>query len=318
MPESLYVFIWKASGGAQLVVSLLSVLLIPLAMVPLELQRRIVDDAVSGHNLRLLVTLGLFYLGIILMQQTIKYGLNLSRGMVIEDVTRRLRNLIHLSIEAEAERGAAHAHAHNHNHVSRDPGSVVSMVAAEAEDVGGFVGDSVSMPLVQGGTILAVLGYLAWVDIRIASFAVLLYLPQYLIVRKVQAVINRLARGHAKVVRRLGQEIVAGTSAKHSSRRFEQLADSAYGLRMRIYRRKYLLTYLGNFLDAIGPLIVLTVGGWFVIQGETAVSTLVVFISGFQKVSDPWDQLINFYRTAQTTQTKYRLIVQTLEQTEQR
>lgn len=318
MPLSLYAFIWKVSGRAQLLVCLLSGLLIPLAMVPLELQRRIVDDAVSGGDLRLLVMLGLLYLATIVTQQTIKYGLNLSRGMVIEDVTRRLRNLIHLSMEAEAERSESHARPPAHNHVSQDRGSVVSMVAAEAEDVGGFVGDSISVPLVQGGTILAVLGYLAWVDIRIASFAVLLYFPQYVVVRKVQAVINRLARGHAKVVRRLGQEIVAGAGGRRASRRFEQLVDSAYALRMRIYRRKYLLTYLGNFLDAIGPLIVLTVGGWFVIRGETAVSTLVVFISGFQKVSDPWDQLINFYRTAQTTQTKYRLIVQTLQQTEQR
>jgi hypothetical protein len=32
-----------------------------------------------------------------------------------------------------------------------------------------------------------------------------------------------------------------------------------------------------------------------------------------QRIADPWDQLINFYRTAQIAQTKYRLFVQTLE-----
>ena len=56
----------------------------------------------------------------------------------------------------------------------------------------------------------------------------------------------------------------------------------------------------------------LGVGGWYVIHGQTSVSTLVVFISGFQRIADPWDQLINFYRTAQIAQTKYRLFARTL------
>ena len=65
-------------------------------------------------------------------------------------------------------------------------------------------------------------------------------------------------------------------------------------------------------LDAVGPLIVLVVGGWFVIQGSVAVGTLVVFISGIQKVADPWDQLAGFYRTLSNAQVKYRLIADTL------
>ena len=76
------------------------------------------------------------------------------------------------------------------------------MVASESEDIAGFVGDSVSVPLVQGGTILFTFGYLAWVDWRIASLAALLYTPHYFIVRWVQQLINRLARSQAKVVRR--------------------------------------------------------------------------------------------------------------------
>jgi ABC-type bacteriocin/lantibiotic exporter with double-glycine peptidase domain len=65
-------------------------------------------------------------------------------------------------------------------------------------------------------------------------------------------------------------------------------------------------------------LIVLVAGGWYVIHGQTQVSTLVVFISGMQRVADPWDQLINFYRTAQIAQTKYHLFVRTLGSEEDR
>jgi ABC-type multidrug transport system fused ATPase/permease subunit len=303
MPISVYRYLWKVSAYGQITICLLSAVLIPLATVPLDLQRRMVDTAMGNKDLHLLMVLGLLYLATILGQQTIKYVLNLTRGWVVEDVTRRLRNSIYAS---EGRRSADQAR------IPADPGTMVSMAASESEDIGGFVGDSISIPLLQGGTIIFVFGYLAWVDWRIASLAALIYTPHYFIVRVVQQAINRLARGHAKVVRRIGHEIVVWSNSRKGSGRFRSLVDVAYELRMRIYRRKFVLTYLGNFLDALGPLLVLMVGGWFVIQGQTNVSTLVVFISGIQRIADPWDQLISFYRTAQIAQTKYRLFAQTL------
>jgi ABC-type multidrug transport system fused ATPase/permease subunit len=304
MPNSVYRYIWKVSAYGQIIVCLLSAVVIPISAVPLDLQRRMVDDAIGQKDLHYLGLLALLYLATILAQHSIKYALNLARGWLVEDVTRRLRNAIYASEDKRsADKGAT----------VDDPGTVVSMASAEAEDIGGFVGDSISVPLLQGGTIIFVLGYLAWVDWRIASLAAIVYTPHYFIVSAVQQIINRLARGHAKVVRRIGHEIVAWAGSRRTSQRFRTLVDTAYELRMRIYRRKFLLTYLGNFLDALGPLLVLVVGGWFVIQDQAKVSTLVVFISGLQRIADPWDQLINFYRTAQIAQTKYRLFVQTLD-----
>ncbi len=304
MPASIYGFIWRTCRRGQLMVCLFSGLLIPLAAVPLELQRRMVDTALGNKDLRLLIILGLVYLGSIVAQQGLKYGMNIARGWVVEDVTRRLRRTIHRGKDSlgTAQPGTP-----------PDAGTAVAMVASESEDIAGFVGDSVSVPLVQGGTIVFTFGYLAWVDWRIASLAALLYTPHYFIVRWVQQVINRLARSQAKVVRRLGQQLVGDIEKQRNSARFHSLVQIAYDLRMKIYRRKFILTSLGNFLDALGPLVVLVVGGWYVIQGQTEVSTLVVFISGMQRIADPWDQLINFYRTAQIAQTKYRLFVQTLE-----
>jgi ABC-type bacteriocin/lantibiotic exporter with double-glycine peptidase domain len=65
-------------------------------------------------------------------------------------------------------------------------------------------------------------------------------------------------------------------------------------------------------LDAVGPLIVLTVGGLLVVRGSVEMGTLVVFISGFQKLADPWDQLTGFYRMLSNARVKYRLISDTL------
>src|SRR5258705_10302324 len=90
MPPSIYSFIWRTCRRGQLMVCLFSALLIPLAAVPLELQRRMVDTALGNKDLRLLMFLGLLYLAAILAQQALKYGLNIARGWVVEDVTRLL------------------------------------------------------------------------------------------------------------------------------------------------------------------------------------------------------------------------------------
>ena len=49
-------------------------------------------------------------------------------------------------------------------------------------------------------------------------------------------------------------------------------------------------------------------GGYLVIEGRTQVGTLVVFISGLQRIADPWDQLINFYRSVSNTAVMYQMI----------
>ena len=165
------------------------------------------------------------------------------------------------------------------------------MVAAEAEDVAGFVGDSFSFPLLQGGTAAFVVGYLLWVQPTIAVFGILLYLPQLVVVPLGQGAINRWSARHVRLVRQIGDLIALPfTTASGGASTYRQLVDDSFLARVTIYRIKFFLTFFGNFLDAIGPLIVLTVGGWLVMRGGVEVGTLVVFISGFQKLADPWDQ----------------------------
>lgn len=63
MPPSLYQYIIQKSGRAQIAAVILTLALVPLATEPLELQRRMLNDAVEGGNLDLLIQLGALYLG---------------------------------------------------------------------------------------------------------------------------------------------------------------------------------------------------------------------------------------------------------------
>jgi ABC-type multidrug transport system fused ATPase/permease subunit len=301
LPASLYRLIWQVSGRLQLRLCALTLAVVLLSAVPLELQRRIIDDALGANHHGLLALLATLYLVTILVQGGLKYTLNLSRGRVVEEVNLTLRELIYRRTPPRGDAGAG-----------VESGTIVSMVAAEVEDLGGFAGEGVSLPLQEAGTALVVTGYLLWLEPLIASIAVLLYLPQLIVVPRVQRIVNLYARGYAKFVRLLGEHIVreheTGVTGPRAARRFQRLVAAIYGARMRVYRLKYFLTFFGNFLDATGPLMVLTVGGLLVLHGLTEISTLVVFISGIQRMVDPLGELVNFYRTAAMTFVRYDLI----------
>jgi len=309
MPKSLYAFIWQSSRRQQIWLVLLTLMVAPMSMVPLELQRRIVDDAIHNQNLRYLLLLCGLYLAVLLIQGGLKYALNVYRGGLVERIAVQLRVRIFGSLVEEPLKRQEHA-------AVADKGAVVSMTSSEVEEVAGFAGDSISLPLLQAATAFGTLGYLFWVQPEIAAFALALFVPQIVIVPLGQRRINRWAANHARLLRKLGDVIVSSEngalSLPHRKRRFNKLARGAFTTRVLIYRVKFLLTFLGNFIDALGPLIVLSVGGWLVLSGKAEVSTLVVFISGFQKVAEPWDQLLTFYRTTSNARTKYRLIVDTL------
>ncbi len=311
MPAHIYRYILNTTVRHQLPICLLTLVVVGLSMAPLELQRRIMNDALGARSAMLLAPLGGLYLLTLLVQGGLKYWLNLARGRLVEDTTRRLREAIYRRI------GPMLANGHSVDEARRlESGAVVSMVASEAEDVGGFVGDAISLPLLQGGTVIAITGYLLWLQPLIASFAVIVYLPQIFAVPPVQHTINRLARLYARQVRRLGDLVVetaaGGAAGAALAEPFARTATFAFDTRVRIYRRKFFLTAIGNFLDAMGPLAILMIGGWMVIHRGIDVGTIVVFISGFQKIAGPWDELVNFYRAASNAQTKYALMRETM------
>ena len=85
-----------------------------------------------------------------------KYFINVFRGVLAERMLRRLRfQLVNRVLRFPLP------HFKNISH-----GEVVSMVTAEAEPVGGFVGDSLSLPAFQGGMLITALVFIIGSGIR--------------------------------------------------------------------------------------------------------------------------------------------------------
>jgi ABC-type bacteriocin/lantibiotic exporter with double-glycine peptidase domain len=307
-PDTLYRYIWRISGRRQIWLVLLSSVVFPLTMVPLELQRRIVNKAIGKGDLRLLWVLCVVYVGVVLTQGGLKYVMNVYREIVGERAVRSMRRHLYHAI-------------HGGSSGSTEPldaaaGSKVSMAVAEVEPLGGFVGESVSVPLVQTGALLSVLGYMLWVEPRIAAASLALYSPQIYVIPKIQAAINRRVQRRIVLVRELGQQIVdaadGGETAEAREAQYEKSIREIYRQRVRIAYLSSSVTFINNLLDHSGTISVLLIGGWLAIQGRTDIGTIVAFLSGFDKISEPWRELVAFYRRASDARVKYQLLRESL------
>ncbi len=305
MPDTLFSFILKTSLGQQILVSFLSVGVFLLTLVPLELQRRIVNDVVENQNIDLLILFSGLYLAGVLTHGGLKYFMNVVRGRISETAIRILRGHI---IETSGNTGDRNATEKN-----GDEGTVVSAVSAEVEPLGGFIGESISGPLLQGGILVSVLGYMFWVNPVLAVVGLGLFLPQLFFVPPIQMIINNRAKERIETLRDLSDIIVEepedgqATQTKETNG-YKSLIDQIYKLRMKIFHWKYLMKFLINLLEQLATIGIVSIGGWLVIQGETEIGTIIAFVSGIQRIGQPWRALISHFRQVTDARIKYDLI----------
>ena len=299
MPATLFGYIWKISSRHQAGLCLLSAVVFLLSAVPLELQRRIVNDAIGKGAIGAIVGLALAYAGVALTEGAIKLCLNIYRSWVSERAVLQLRRRI----------GALTASAVAAENRAMAEGVEISMILSEAEPIGGFVGISFSEPLLQAGVLVSVFGYLAWLEPWMALLSVAVFSPQMVFVPLMQGAINRRAGDRIRTLREVSGEIVGasgGDSALAASQ--DGHIGHVFALNMGIFKLKFTMNFMMNLMHHLGVATALGVGGWYAVQGRIEVGTVVAFVSGLAKVNDPWGDLVNWYREMTLVGMRYRLV----------
>ena len=87
-------YIFESTVLHQVALAILTVVVFLVEVVPLELQRRIVNDAVKHRPFSMILTLCAVYAGVALSHGAIKLGLNIYRGWVGQRAVRDLRERI--------------------------------------------------------------------------------------------------------------------------------------------------------------------------------------------------------------------------------
>src|ERR1700724_2693250 len=94
LPRTIIGYVIRNTGVHQLGLAALSAAVFGLSAVPLELQRRIVNDAIKSGATRTILWLAAAYAGVAVLEQGLKLALNVYRGWVSEDAVRNLRQTI--------------------------------------------------------------------------------------------------------------------------------------------------------------------------------------------------------------------------------
>jgi len=186
----------------------------------------------------------------------------------------------------------------------------ISMIVAEVEPVGSFVGSSVSEPLLQGGVMLSVLAYMTHLDALMSLIAVGIFMPQLIFVPLMQkAIIDRTAK-RVQVLRGLSVSIVEPpTHGDHDPGPIQRV----FELDMGIFKLKFTMNFLMNFCNHLQRVAALLLGGWYVLSDQLEVGGVVAFISAVDRLNDPWGDLVNYFRDFSVNAVKYRLVATAVE-----
>jgi ABC-type bacteriocin/lantibiotic exporter with double-glycine peptidase domain len=307
MPATLFGFVRRVSGWSQFRVSCLAIVVFVLTTAPLEMQRRILNAAVLDGNVTQVLVLAVVYAGIVLTEDLVKLLMNIYRGWIGEKAVRILRLAASARVDSMPEQRAR----------ADIQGVEISLILPEPEPIGGFVGVVISELVLQAGTLLSAFAYMFYMQPLLALMCLVIFSPQFVFVPLMQAAINRRVQSRINVLRQASVGVlVPGVGEAELARILKQELRFAeiFSLNLGVVKLRYSMHFLMNITHNFAKVIVLGVGGWYVINGKTEVGTVVAFISALNNVHDPWGALVNWYEDMMVTRTRYQTFVAAMEQ----
>ncbi len=323
MEPTVYKYILKYSKRQQVWLTLMAVLSFPFLYAFYELPKLIINEAIQGDpgdfpqeyfgfeidHVPFLFALCIGFLILVVVNQGFKYYINVYRGLTGERMLRRLR----FDLFSRVLRFPLPTFR------NMSQGEIIPMVTAEVEPLGGFVGEAFSLPAFQGGTLLVILGFLMVQNWMMALAAVALYPIQLYIIPRLQSKVNQLGKERVKLVRRLSDRIgetVQGVNEIHAHDTAQlELADFSnrlgeiFVVRYQIYRKKFFIKFLNNFIQQLGPFFFYSIGGYLVITGSLEIGTLVAAIAAHKDLGAPWKELLGFYQRREDARIKYESVI---------
>ncbi|HED13324.1 MAG TPA: ABC transporter ATP-binding protein [Gammaproteobacteria bacterium] len=322
MERSIFRYILKHTRKKQIFLLLLTAASMPFIYVSLEIPKMIINGAIGGADVPeqllgypinqisyLFVLSGLFLL-LVVFNGAMKYILNVYRGVLGERMLRRFRYELYSRI--------LRFPLPYFKQVSQ--AEIIPMITTETEPLGGFIGEAFALPAFQGGLLITYLWFIINQDWLLGLMAIAFYPPQMWLIPKLQRKVNALAKQRVMNVRVLSDRVgesIAGIQEIHShgTGRFERarLADRLgriFTIRYDLYRRKFFIKFLNNFIAQLTPFFFYSVGGYFVIKGNLSLGGLVAVLSAYKDIASPWKELLKYYQTKEDIRVKYQQIIE--------
>jgi len=321
MEQSIYKYILRYSGKEQVLILLVTVLSMPLIYYSLEIPKLIINQAIGGEDIPkniqgieitqigYLLILCCAYLLLTVVNGGIKYHMNVYRGVLSERTLRRLRYELYSRV--------LRFPIPYFKHISQS--EVVPIITAETEPLGGFISEAFALPAFQGGLLITYLAFIFNQDVFLGFAATAIYPLQIYVIPKLQRKVNELARKRVLTVRSLASRIgdaFAGTTeirsldtSKYERAEISNRLGSLFEIRREIYKRKYFIKFLNNFLNQITPFFFYLVGGYFVIKNQLSLGALIAVLAAYKDLAGPWKELLKYYQIKEDIRVKYAQII---------
>ncbi len=299
---------WVRTSNLKLQFILVLVIIATVAarVLPLEMQKRIVNEAINFKKVHLLFVYCGLYLAAVVTASLLKYVINVLQTYIGQQTLSRVRKELYdhiLQLPLQFFRKAS-------------SGMVVASLITEVAPVGEFVGQSIAVPVTNVLTLVAFAGYMFYLNPLLAGLSMAIYPAVMVLVPKLQRKSNDANKQRLDITRKLSSKIgetISGIHEIHGNGSYRIEGDK-YGLfvdqlfRIRVVWILYKngIKVLNNFFQNLGPFILFIVGGYLAIKGRFDLGALVAFLSANEKLYDPWKELMDFYQTYQDATVRYK------------
>jgi ABC-type multidrug transport system fused ATPase/permease subunit len=299
---------WILSSNLKLQALLLLVILVTVfaRVLPLEMQKRIVNEAIRFGEIQMLFLYCGYYLAAVVVATGLKYLISALQNLIGERALADMRKALYhhiLTLPLNFFR-------------KTQPGLVVASLVTELASAGNFVGMAIGVPVASILTLFAFAGYLIWLNPLLALISLSIYPMVLILLPRLQHQANKANKRRVDTTRTLSGKIGEAISGIHEihgngsyrieNRRYDKMIDKLYKIRIIWNLYKFSVKSVNNFFNNLSPFLVFIVGGYLAIKGRLDLGALVAFISAQEKVYDPWKELVEFYQVYQDASVRYR------------
>ncbi len=300
-------FSWIFAGNLKLQILLLLIIIVMVfaRVVPLDMQRRIINEAVKLRSIDLLLMYCGIYLAAVVFFSLLKYLTNIIQTLITQRTTARMRKALYhhiLTLPLNFFRNT-------------QPGTVVNALTTELTLPGNFVGMAVASPVTNVLTLLAFAAYLFLLNPLLAAVSLSIYPIILFLVPLLQKGVNKANKNRVDAARSFAARIAESISGIHEihgngayrieNRKYDSLVDRLLKIRIVWSLYRFGVKTANGFFTGLGPFLVFLLGGYLTIKGQLELGALVAFLSAQERLFDPWKDMIEFYQVYQDGKINY-------------
>ncbi|THB77537.1 MAG: ATP-binding cassette domain-containing protein [Desulfobulbaceae bacterium] len=307
--RSLFYWVYNRYRGLQVLLLVIIVVSLFFRVFPLEMQRRIINVAINLKMIDKLYLYCVLYMGAVLIAGLLKYLTNTMQMMIGQKILIGMRKELYQHI---LQLPLPFFHR-------TQTGTIISALTAELTAIATFLGGALAVPITSILTFFTFLGFMIYLNPLLGLLTMLIYPFEMAVIPLLQRWYNKYNRKRVATTRTLASVVNESVTGIHEVQgnasyileqgKLDRLVKKIYSLMTKLFIFKYGIKFSNNLFQSIGPFLLFLIGGYMAIHGEFTIGALVAFLSAYEKVYDPWKEVIEYYQSYQDARVRYKQIM---------